>query len=242
VELTEVRVDEKAILKHLKLDPNDVATQALLLTCRRYNLDPLLRHALLVEGRLYITRDGLLHVAHSSHQLDGVEVIEQSETQSHWIAKVAVHRKDMSHPFTYVGRYPKVRKVWKGQGNQRKLVEEDHPYGPEMAVKTAEVMGLRRAFDVSVTAAEEMWDEPPAVAAPLEVEAASISNNAEPAHSSPTPASSPGLSEDPRKRAIELRKEIRRLDPEQSHCPFDQLPSLPLETLEKLYAQLAAGK
>ena len=30
----------------------------------RYGLDPLLKHIVLIEGRAYITRDGLLHVAH----------------------------------------------------------------------------------------------------------------------------------------------------------------------------------
>lgn len=140
-------IDEAAVLRVLRLNPNDPATQALILTCQRYGLDPILKHAVLISGRLYVTRDGLLHVAHASGQLDGIEVLEQTETPDHWIAKVAVYRKDMSRPFAYVGRYPKA-----GSGNKA--------YGPEMAVKCAEVMALRRAFDVAVAAREEAWDTP----------------------------------------------------------------------------------
>jgi len=148
------QLDQDAILRILHLNPRDPATQALLVTCERYELDPLLKHAVLIEGRLYVTRDGLLHVAHRSEQFDGMEVLEQSDTETHWVAKVSAYRKDMSHPFTYVGRFPKQRKRKTDQGWRT----EEHPYGPEMAVKCAEVMALRRAFDVALAAQEEMWD------------------------------------------------------------------------------------
>ena len=150
--LAKVEIDETAILRFLGLNPKDPAAQALVLTCRRYELDPILRHMVLIDGRPYVTRDGLLHVAHRSEQLDGIEVLEQSETETHHVAKVAVYRKDMKKPFAYVGRFPKQR--W----NKKRNAYEEHPYGPEMAVKCAEVMALRRAFDVSLAAREEMWD------------------------------------------------------------------------------------
>lgn len=99
----------------------------------------------MIEGRAYITRDGLLHVAHESGQLDGIVLESGPEVvDEFWRATVSVYRKDMTHPFRYAGRYPT-----KG-GNQR--------YAPEMAVKVAEVMALRRAFDVAAPAAEERWD------------------------------------------------------------------------------------
>jgi hypothetical protein len=50
----------------------------------------------------------------------------------------------MSRPFTYAGRYPT-------QGGNQK-------FAPEMATKVAEVMALRRAFDVSAPVMEERWD------------------------------------------------------------------------------------
>lgn len=140
-----VAIDHDAVLKYLGLNPRDAATQALLLTCQRYGLDPVMRHMVLISGRPYVTRDGLLHVAHRSRQLDGIEVLDQGETPTHFVAKVAVYRKDMGRPFAYVGRYPK-------NGHQKQ-------YGPEMAVKCAEVMSLRRAFDVALCAREELWDQ-----------------------------------------------------------------------------------
>ncbi|WP_272976899.1 hypothetical protein [Deinococcus geothermalis] len=137
--------DQEAVLRHLGLNPRDPGSQALLLVCQKYELDPILKHAILIQGRLYVTRDGLLHVAHRSGALDGMEVVEQGETETHFTAKVSVYRKDMSRPFTYVGRHPKSSRMAK-------------EYGPEMAVKVAEVMALRRAFDVALCAAEERWD------------------------------------------------------------------------------------
>jgi len=138
-------VDQDAVLKTLGLNPGDANTQAVLLICQRYHLDPLLKHVVLIQGRPYITRDGLITWAHESGQFDGIEIVDEGETPSHWWARCAVYRKDMSRPFTYKGRYPK-----KG-GNTA--------YGPEMAIKCAEVMALRRAFNVTgLPAAEEAWD------------------------------------------------------------------------------------
>lgn len=150
-----VAIDQAEVLKVVGLNPHDPTAQAILLICDRYGLDPLLKHVVPIKGQIYVTRDGLLHVAHLSRQFDGMEVISQGETQTHHTAKVAVYRKDMSHPFIYIGRYPKA-----GQ---------NRAYGPEMAVKCAEVMGLRRAFNVALAAREELWDreselEPPPAA------------------------------------------------------------------------------
>lgn len=139
------RIDHNAVLKAVGLNLNDPNAQALLLTCERYGLDPILKHMVLIQGRPYVTRDGLLHVAHRSGQFDGIEVIDQGETPSHHTAKVSVYRKDMGRPFTYIGRYPK------NGGNRN--------YGPEMAVKCGEVMALRRAFNVALCAREEIWDQ-----------------------------------------------------------------------------------
>lgn len=145
--LAHIDVDQDAVLKTLGLNPRDPNTQALLLICQRYNLDPLLKHIVLIQGRPYVTRDGYLHIAHSSGKFDGIEIVEEGETATHWWAKASVWRKDMKRPFTYRGRYPK-----RGGNSQ---------YGPEMAVKCAEVMALRRAFNVTgIAAADERWDDP----------------------------------------------------------------------------------
>jgi hypothetical protein len=140
-------VDWNAVYKTLGLSPQDPRTQALLLVCDRYGLDPLLKHAVLIEGRVYITRDGLLHVAHKSGVFDGIEVVEGptlDQKSGDWHAKVAVWRRDMQRAIAYPGRYPE-------KGSNRK-------YAPEMAIKVAEVMALRRAFNIAVATREEQWD------------------------------------------------------------------------------------
>lgn len=140
------QIDHQAILRHLKLDVSRPETQAVLVVCDRYGLDPLLKHVVLINGSMYVTRDGYLAVAHRSGQFDGIEVLETGADDTHYTAKVSVWRKDMGRPFTYIGRYPK------NGGNKA--------FGPEMAVKTAEAMALRRAFNVTgVGAADERWDE-----------------------------------------------------------------------------------
>ena len=130
--------DEK-VLAYLGLNPNDPRSRAVVAVARRYDLDPLLKHVIVIpRGGVYITRDGLLHTAHSSGQLDGI-VVEQepvlSEDGTEWGARVSVYRKDMRHPFTYPGRYPV-------NGSNR-------DYAQEMALKAAEAHALRRAFDVT---------------------------------------------------------------------------------------------
>jgi hypothetical protein len=135
-------------------DATEEELRLALLICNKYGLDPLLRHVVLIKQRerdgqpakrnLYVTRDGLLHVAHVSGKLNGIVLEKQEETPAEWRAVISVYRKDMDRPFTYPGRYPK------SGSNAR--------YGPEMAVKVAEVMALRRAFDVALPAREERTD------------------------------------------------------------------------------------
>lgn len=132
----DVPLDHEAILRSLNLNPRDPKTQALLLVCDRYDLDPVMKHMVLISGNPYVTRDGLLHVAHRSGQFDGMEVIDTGEYETHYWAKVGVYRKDMGRPFTFVGRFSKSKQMAK-------------EYGPEMAIKVAEVAALRRAFPVT---------------------------------------------------------------------------------------------
>lgn len=134
--MEEGKVRMSAILEAVGIKANDPVHQAALLACETYDLDPLRKEVIVIpRSGPYVTRDGYLRVAHRSGHLDGIVVLEESETPTHWEAKVAVHRKDMSHPFTYVGRYPK------GGTNKQ--------YGREMAITRAERTALARAFPVS---------------------------------------------------------------------------------------------
>jgi hypothetical protein len=146
---------ELALLKAVGLDRLAPEQRELALSiAQRYELDLMLKHLVMIEGRPYITRDGLLHVAHRSGQLDGMETTSPTIVDGFWRVECSVYRKDMSRPFTYTGRYPT-------QGGNQK-------YAPEMAVKVAEVQALRRAFDVSAPTLEERWeaDIPAAETAP----------------------------------------------------------------------------
>jgi hypothetical protein len=140
-------IDKEAVLRYLKLDARDPAVQALIVSCQRYGLDPILKHAVIIGGNLYVTRDGLLHVAHSSGDFDGLEVEQMGDTGSHFVAVAIVYRKSMRHPFKFQGRYPKSGQMAK--------------YGPEMAEKVAVCRALRHAFDVSLCSREETWEEEP---------------------------------------------------------------------------------
>ena len=140
------KVKMLAILQAVGIDPGSPQSQAALLVCDKYDLDPLLKHVVVIPGGkgIYITRDGLLHVAHRSGQLDGMEITETGETDTHLWAICSVWRKDMGRPFTYRGRYPKNGK--------------NKEYQEEMAIKCAEAMALRRAFQVTgIAAKDEAW-------------------------------------------------------------------------------------
>lgn len=155
-----VTVEHGKVLSYLGLNPTDPKAQAVVAVAQRYDLDPLLKHVIVIpKGGVYITRDGLLHVAHRSGQLDGIVVDQEpklSDDGTEWVARVSVYRKDMGHPFTFPGRYPV-----KGMNRD---------YAQEMSLKAAEAHALRRAFDVTglpvVDEQRPEEHEPAAAAAP----------------------------------------------------------------------------
>ncbi|MBV9848530.1 MAG: recombinase RecT [Armatimonadetes bacterium] len=127
---------------------------------RRYGLDPLLQHVVLIDGRPYVTHKGLMHLAHASGRFDGMETTFGEDGGGAW-AECVVHRKDMARPFRariYLSEYNKGRGAW-----------ATHPRA--MAAKTVESFCLRRAFDVSLVSQEEMGRGDPAAAEVAEREA-----------------------------------------------------------------------
>ena len=148
-----VTVQPGKVLSYLGLNPDDPRSQAVVAVAQRYDLDPLLKHVIVIpKGGVYVTRDGLLHVAHRSGQLDGIVVDQEptlSEDGSEWVSRVSVYRKDMGHPFTFPGRYP--------------VAGGNREYAQEMSLKAAEAHALRRAFDVTgLPALDEQRPERPA--------------------------------------------------------------------------------
>ena len=130
------------VLRYLGLDPQDISARALVLIASRYGLDPLLGQVAVIRTgngqRVYVTRDGLLAVAHRTGKLDGIVVDEErrNSTDDGWTARVSVYVKGCAHPFTY-GAQCKDSEAQAKAGN-----------GPEMALARAERRALRRAFSV----------------------------------------------------------------------------------------------
>lgn len=130
-----VPADEQAgILQALGFNPRDPKVQALALVAARYNLDLILKHVFLIQGTVYVSHAGLLHLAHTSGDLDGIEV-EIVEEPTKWVATARIYRKSMSRPFTYTDECMKNEKVMSTR---------------KRAITRAERNALRRAFDVGV--------------------------------------------------------------------------------------------
>lgn len=123
-------------LRYLGLHPDNPATYALALLARRYELDPILNEVSVIKGKAYVTRDGMLTIAHRSGQFDGMTTDDLHEGDSGWGATVTVWRKDMSHGFSYSA----------GCGKQEPQARQG--FGPEMALARAERRALIRAFNI----------------------------------------------------------------------------------------------
>jgi len=126
------------VLRALGYDPARVESRALLLIAKHYDLDPLLRQVMLlpIKGVLtpYVTRDGMVQIAHRSGQLDGMVCDELRRGEHGFSCTFSVWRKDMQHPFTYRG----------GCGHQEFIAKNG--FGAEMALARAERRSLIRAF------------------------------------------------------------------------------------------------
>jgi len=139
---------EVALLKAIGFDRLAPEQRELALhLANKYELDPMLRHIAVIDGRPVLTRDALLHIAHRSGVFDGIEVTRPVLEDAFWRCTCTVWRKDWTHSTRYDGRFPDAGR--KGRATE---------YAEEMAVKCAESMALRRAFDVAAPIAEERWD------------------------------------------------------------------------------------
>lgn len=138
-------------LRYLGLHPDNPATWVLAALARKYDLDPLLNEVAVISTKQglkpYITRDGLLTIAHRSGHFDGITTDDLHEGESGWGATVTVWRNDMSHGFTYSA----------GCGKHEPQAQQGH--GPEMALARAERRALHRAFNIP-TAGNDWEDDP----------------------------------------------------------------------------------
>lgn len=144
--------------------------------CQRYGLDPLLRHVVLIPGgkdrrhNVYITRDGLLHVAHASGKAWSLEVGEPEARQNPYTGKQDIYLKGRVRVVDPATGREQVFEggVWYSEYAQKGGAWATHPAA--MHQKVLEVYLLRRAFDVALTPVEEVGVEPEA-ARPVPVQA-----------------------------------------------------------------------
>lgn len=138
--------EHRQILRQM-VDRNATPAQVemLILVGNRYDLDPLLGHVVLISGKVFVTHKGLIHKAHTSGVLDGMNTVYGKDEIGEW-CESHVWRKDMTRPFIgriYIQEYANSNPVWKSCRHG-------------MAAKTAESFTMRRAFDVALTSSEEM--------------------------------------------------------------------------------------
>lgn len=144
-----------------------------LVVAQKYGLDPLLRHVVLIPGgrngryNVYITRDGLLHVAHASGRAWSLEVGEPERRENPYTGKPDIYLKGRLRVVDQEGREQVFEGgVWFSEYAQKGGAWSTHPAA--MHRKALEVYLLRRAFDVALTSVEEVGVEVPAGPVPVE--------------------------------------------------------------------------
>ncbi|BDG27212.1 hypothetical protein TthSNM66_18480 [Thermus thermophilus] len=154
----------------------DEDVQLALAICQRYGLDPLLRHVVLIPGgrerryNVYITRDGLLHVAHASGKAWSLEVEEPKRLENPYTGKPDIYLRGRVRVHDPVSGREQVFEggVWFSEYAQKGGAWATHPAA--MHQKVLEVYLLRRAFDVALTPVEEVGVDA-AEAAPVPAQA-----------------------------------------------------------------------
>src|SRR5215207_4691787 len=135
-------VDWEQALRYLQLNPKDPKAQALVLVCERYNLDPLLGHISIYEGKPYIHYAGYLHMANSDPHYEGSECMREWEDDEFYYATVRVHRDDRGFYAERTGRSRKL-KPRKAGGTYR------DEFADAKAFAQAHRRALRLAFNIA---------------------------------------------------------------------------------------------
>lgn len=157
------QVDWDAALRYLNLSLKDPKAQALVMVCQRYDLDPLLGHVTLYDGKPYVHFAGYLHIANEHAAYLGSETVREWEDDTYYHATVRVHRSDREFPSERTGKSRKVKKKKDGS-----------PYTDEDADAKAFAQACRRALRMAFNVAhpepgEDEHDPTPAPAPVVEV-------------------------------------------------------------------------
>jgi hypothetical protein len=116
--------------------------------CDRYGFDPMLKHVILIQQGMYVTRDGMLQYAHRTGLFNGMEEVEKSQDKAgKWRVTVAVYRKGCERPFVETAFQVE-------HENEKSTPWQKSPY--RMTKKCAALAALRAAFPVELGGAEEV--------------------------------------------------------------------------------------
>lgn len=116
--------------------------------CDRYGFDPMLKHVILIQQGMYVTRDGMLQYAHRTGLFDGIEELAKGRDEDgKWYVTVAVHRKGCARPFVTTAYQAE-------HENEKSTPWQKSPY--RMTYKCAALAALRMAFPVELGGAEEI--------------------------------------------------------------------------------------
>src|SRR5829696_7002615 len=146
-------VDYAKALSYLGLNAASPQAHALVLVCKRYQLDPLLGHVSLYDGKPYVHFAAYLHIANADPHFDGIECVREWSDDTYYWATVRVHRDDRNFPAERTGKSRKVKKKRDGS-----TYEDDQ--ADAKAFAQAARRALRMAFNVDAPEPGEDHETP----------------------------------------------------------------------------------
>jgi len=156
--------------------------------CLMYNLDPLQKQIVVLGGNFYVTKSGILSIAHQdTNPPDGIELVPATkqeradagtpEASHYW--KAIVHKKGMNRPFIEFGEAD--------DANVR-LHNKDWRAISDMAKTRAVNRAVRNAYRIGLTSLEEMGYEEGTVVNVEATEVPAPAPEASPVPQTPAPA------------------------------------------------------
>lgn len=123
--------------------------ELLIHVAEQYQLDPLVREIMVLQGNVYITAAGLQKIAIRDPSYNGceVEIIHADWENNFYVVKARVWKKGCEYPFEDFGDADKATSKMKGRALFRH------------AVTRARARAMRSAFAVSLVSVEEMPDD-----------------------------------------------------------------------------------
>lgn len=138
----------RMFLNLIQRDISEDQLQLLFGICDRYGFDPMLKHVVLIQKGMYVTRDGMRQYAHRTGELDGIEEVEASQGRDgKWRVTVAVYRRGCARRFVATAHQAE-------HENEKSAPWLKSPY--RMTAKCAELAALRMAFPIALGGAEEV--------------------------------------------------------------------------------------